>query len=260
MVSQMPFCNLAPSRSEKAVETLSYYIIVNQSSFMVFPEDDLYPYLLILSTLMQAFVKIERLVSENEDFNLPAFRDGNAHAFKLVYNRLSKSLLYFVQNIIDSPADAEDIVASAFMKLFNARQGMESFEHVKRWLYVIVRNEAIDYLRFRTRSREVHQDLGYAGEANEEMADLEMLKMNLLQSLQEAIEGLPRQRKAIVQLYFFEKKTTSEIAEQLKLNSQTVLNHKTRALEALRKTVLLPGWLLTGALALLPAAAFFLMK
>jgi RNA polymerase sigma-70 factor (family 1) len=209
---------------------------------------------------MQALLKIERSISENEDFSLSAFRDGNADAFKLVYDRLSKSLLYFVQNIIDSPHDAEDIVASAFLKLFNARQGMESYDHVKRWLYVIVRNEAIDYLRYRTRSREVHQDVGYMAEVDEEMVDLEMLKMNLLQSLWEAIDGLPRQRKAIVQLYFFEKKTTAEIAEQLQLNSQTVLNHKTRALEALRKTVMMPGWLLSGILVLITGAAFFLMK
>jgi len=84
--------------------------------------------------------------------------------------------------------------------------------------------------------------------------------MSLLQSLGEAIDKLPKQRKTILQLYFFGQKTTAEIAEQLNLNSQTVLNHKTRALEALRKTVLVPGWLLPGILGMILEAAFFLMK
>jgi len=86
-------------------------------------------------------VKIEQPITENEAFSLPAFRHGDPIVFKWVYERLAKSLLYFVQNIIDSTPDAEDIVASAFLKLYNARAGMESFDHVKRWLYVIVRNE-----------------------------------------------------------------------------------------------------------------------
>lgn len=209
---------------------------------------------------MQVLANIERPISKDEDFSLSAFYDGKDHAFKWVYNQLHKSLLYFVENIIDSLPDAEDIVASAFLKLYNARQGLESYDHVKRWLFVIVRNEAIDYLRHRRRSRDIHQELSHASEIDENRTDLESLKMGLLQNLQEAIEELPRQRKTIVRLYFFEKKTTSEIAQQLQLNGQTVLNHKARALEALRKTVLVPDWLVSGILFLLPAAAFFLLK
>jgi len=209
---------------------------------------------------MQAISKIEQPISEDNSFVLEAFKNGDPSAFKGVYDRLVKSLLYFVENIIDSQPDAEDIVANAFLKLHRAKESMQSFEHVKRWLYVIVRNEAIDYLRFKSRSREVQQDLSYIGEADETHVDLEMLRSSLLQTLVEAIDKLPRQRKAILRLYFFEHKTTSEIAEQLQLNSQTVLNHKTRALEALRRTVLKPGWLLPGVLALVPAAAFFLLN
>ena len=137
---------------------------------------------------------------------------------------------------------------------------MESFEHIKRWLYVIVRNEAIDHLRLKNRNRELAQDLLQSGDKEEQRVDLEMLRMNLLQSLREAIEQLPRQRKKILELYFFQHKTTAEIAEQMQLNSQTVLNHKTRALEALRKTVLMPDWLLPAILATSLPWALFLLK
>ena len=74
------------------------------------------------------------------------------------------------------------------------------------------------------------------------------------------IEKLPRQRKAIVRLYFFEQKTASEIAEQLGLNSQTVLNHKSKALEPLRKSGLKFKWLLEGVPGFLLAAAFYLLN
>jgi RNA polymerase sigma-70 factor (family 1) len=211
---------------------------------------------------MQATVQIaQRAPEEVDELNLHAFRRGDEKAFRWVYDRLGKPLYYFAQNIVDSPAEAEDIVANAFVKLCGrSRETMESYEHIKRWLYVIVRNEAIDYLRYKNRSREVHQDLLHSRDKEEQKVDLEMLRMDLLQSLQEAIKKLPKQRKTILQLYFFEQKTTAEIAEQMQLNSQTVLNHKTRALESLRKTVLMPEWLLPALLVVNLPWALFLMK
>ena len=207
---------------------------------------------------MQAFSKIEQPITDDPAFDLAAFRAGDRVAFKWVYDRLAKSLLYFAQNIVDSSTDAEDIVASAYLKLYRAKVDMQSFVHAKRWLYLIVRNEAIDLLRYRNRSREIHQDLSYF--TPEEHADVEHLKTSLLQNLSEEIEKLPRQRKTILRLYFFEGKTTSEIAEQMQLNSQTVLNHKTRALEALRKTVVSSDWLLPGVLGVFLAASLFLLN
>ena len=189
---------------------------------------------------MQVPSQPRRSESDTDLFSLSAFQDGSPDVFKTIYDRLCKPLLYFVDKIIDSSPDAEDIVANAFLKLYKARAGMESYEHIKRWMYVIVRNEAIDHLRFSARNREVQQGLGHIGETDEAGVDLEMLRSYLLQQLWEAIERLPRQRKIILCLYFFEKKTTGEIAEQLQINPQTVLNHKTRAIESLRKTCMPP--------------------
>jgi RNA polymerase sigma-70 factor (ECF subfamily) len=151
-------------------------------------------------------------------------------------------------------------VANAFYKLFHARAGMKSYEHVKRWLYVIVRNEAIDYLRLKTKQRESRHDLAYLETGIEEQLETERVKAVLFQNILQEIEKLPRQRKAILRLYFFEQKTTSEIAEMMQLNSQTVLNHKAKALESLRKSGLKFKWLLEGAPAFLLAIAFYLLK
>jgi RNA polymerase sigma factor (sigma-70 family) len=183
---------------------------------------------------------------ENDPFDIKDFREGGEKAFRDVYERLGKFLLHFAQNLIDSLPDAEDIVSSAFSKLYNSksRADFESLVHIRSWLFVIVRNECFDVLRYRARSREVSEDLKHMEKGYEEKFDIEKLKSDLLQSLRDAINRLPKQRKRVIELYFFEGKTTSEIAAILSIGNQTVLNHKTRALEALRKTVMIPGWLL----------------
>jgi RNA polymerase sigma-70 factor (family 1) len=210
---------------------------------------------------MQEATKIAQpLYDNNEDAIMLAFREGDKDAFRDVYDRMVRPLTYFVENIIFSPTDAEDIVASAFTKLYHARSGMRSIEHVKRWLYVIVRNESIDYLRLRSRQRESHGEVAYLGAESENHHETERVKSAVFQSILSEIEKLPRQRKAILRLYFFEQKSTAEIAKQLGLNSQTVLNHKSKALESLRKSGAKLKWRLEGVTSFVLAVTFYLVK
>lgn len=189
-----------------------------------------------------------------------SFREGNKEAFRSVYDRMVLPLTRFVENIIHSPVDAEDIVGNAFYKLFHARANMRSYEHIKRWLYVIVRNESIDYLRAKIRRKENQHDLAYLNTGIEEQAEKERDRTILLQDIRTEIERLPTQRKTILRMYFFEQKNTSEIAEIMQLSPQTVLNHKTKALDALRRSGMRLKWLLAGVPGFVLAAAFCLLK
>ena len=191
---------------------------------------------------------------------MTSFREGNKEAFRIVYDKVVYPLTYFVENIIRNQADAEDIVSNAFYKLFHAREEMRTYEHIKRWLYVIVRNEAIDYLRSKTRIRESHHDMAYLESGIEEHLETERVRSILLQDLNREIDKLPRQRKTILRLYFFEQKNTSEIAQLMQLSPQTVLNHKTKALDSLRKSSLRFKRLIEGVPGFILAAAFLLMK
>src|ERR1700760_458766 len=149
---------------------------------------------------MQA-LKPETPVRGNEEAIIISFREGNKEAFRIVYDQMVRPLTYFVENIIHSQTDAEDIVANAFYKLFHARDGMRSFEHIKRWLYVIVRNESIDYLRTKSRQKESQHDLAYLETGVEEVAETERVRTILLQDIHKEIDRLPKQRKTILRLY-----------------------------------------------------------
>ena len=203
---------------------------------------------------------MEQTALENEDVIMRSFREGDKHAFRWIHDQMVRPLTYFVENIIFSHTDAEDIVANAFYKLFNAREGMKSYEHVKRWLYVIVRNESIDYLRSKRRLRESHTEVAYLESAAEGQLETERVKTEVFQKILAEIENLPRQRKAILRAYFFEQKSTAEIAENMGLNSQTVLNHKAKALDSLRKKGMKFKVLLEGVPGFLLAIAFYLLK
>jgi RNA polymerase sigma factor (sigma-70 family) len=204
--------------------------------------------------------RLEQTLQDNEDAVMVSFREGNKEAFRLIYVQLVRPLNYFVENIIHNQQDAEDIVANACYKLYHARTGLRSYEHVKRWMYVIVRNEAIDYLRARRRTRENQHDIAYLESGVIEEVETERVKASLLQDMYKEIEKLPKQRRKILRLYFFEQKSTTEIAEEMDLSPQTVLNHKSKAIDSLRKSGLQFKWLGEGVTSFVVAAAFYLLK
>jgi len=209
---------------------------------------------------MHAHQRQEPLLCENEEAVILSFRQGSKDAFRIVHDKIVKQLLYFAENIIYCTQDAEDIVSNAFLKLFSAREDMRTFEHIRRWLYVTVRNEAIDYLRAKSKWRESKEDIAYLGSNAEEKIETERVRSILLQEICNEIDKLPRQRRTIIRLYYYEQKNTSEIAGLLQLSPQTVLNHKTKALEMLRKNNYRFRRLLEEIPGFLLVAAFFLMN
>lgn len=179
------------------------------------------------------------------------FHSGDKEAFRLFYDHQLRQVTFFAENIIKSQADAEDIVANAFHKLFHARATMTSVEHIKRWLFVTIRHECVDYLRLKKRKQAHREDHSYVFREDEDTLETERVKAALLAEIHREIEALPRQRKTILKMYFFEQRSTREIAELLDLNTQTVLNHKTKALDALKKAGLKYNWQNMEALTLL---------
>jgi RNA polymerase sigma factor (sigma-70 family) len=175
--------------------------------------------------------------SANEEVIMQAFRKGDQDSFCWIYSQLVSPLTYFVENIIFSRVEAEDIVANAFHKLIRGREGMKSVEHIKRFMYVVVRNEAIDYLRAKIKRRDAIQNLAYLACCAEQQNEMDSANKLQLQTVLQAIEELPRQKRTVLTLYFFQQKSTNEIAEMLNLNTQTVLNHKSKALVSLRETL-----------------------
>jgi len=173
----------------------------------------------------------------DQQYLLELFRLGDPTAFKTVYNSLSQPLLYFAQNLINDWTVSEDIVANAFSKLHKRKEKMQSLDHIRRSLFICVKNECIDEFRNRKRYLKFKEGNEYLDDEVEtkNLAELEMIKTMILDKLNNALVSLPNRRRTIINMYFFQSKSTGEIAHELHLDTQTVLNHKTRALDALRK-------------------------
>ena len=104
------------------------------------------------------------------------------------------------------------------------------------WIYTIARNKRIDLLRRSARPIDTEDWLVvYAPE--EEDADKSVLAGQTYTRVKDLMEGLPKDQLVVLQKAFFEDKTHTVIAEELKLPLGTVKSRIRLALRRLRQAL-----------------------
>jgi RNA polymerase sigma factor (sigma-70 family) len=100
------------------------------------------------------------LTSRVDDERLVALvRAGRDDAFAAIHDRYRERLLAFARRLLSGTGhDPEDVVQDAFIRALAGLRATDAEMNLKPWLYMIVRNRAMDELR-RTGSRFVAAEL-----------------------------------------------------------------------------------------------------
>ena len=157
-------------------------------------------------------------------------RENNREAFNRLQEILDVSVRRFVRRLVGISEVEDDIVQDAFLALYMNLERLESSEHLRPFLFRVVRNRCYDTLRRRGRFQFVQ--LEAASEDSAVDASLltdrhkqpdEQLHWRLLHSeVQKVINRLPEiQRQAII-LYCEENLTYAQIAEAMGTDIGTI--------------------------------------
>lgn len=168
---------------------------------------------------------------------------GDVHAFRILVEKYSGLLHTYCMKYIRNECDAEEIVADAFITLWDKKSRIDIASSLKAYLYATVRNQSINYLRAVKNAPLV--------EAIEEETSLlrgsniaihpfepspEQRMDERMKILEEALEHLPPARRKVF-LMFKSGLKYSQIAAQLNLSEKTVRNQIDRAIKQLRQYV-----------------------
>ena len=88
---------------------------------------------------------------------------GDPAAFRILVERHHQELFRFVIRFTSSSAAAEDVVQDTFIQAHMASARFDPERKLKPWLFTIAANKARDYLRSRTRRKEVPLDAPMKG-------------------------------------------------------------------------------------------------
>jgi RNA polymerase sigma-70 factor (family 1) len=161
-------------------------------------------------------------------------RDNNKDAFKLLYNRYSKKLYYFSLRYLGNSEEAEELVQSVFVSIWENRQSLDETLSVKNYIYRSAVNYIYNYIKKKAiRARFVESEL-QKGELQSNNTYDQIVFHDLERLISSIVETLPSQQQKIFQLSRFEGLSHEEIAKNLDLSVRTVENQIFRALKVIR--------------------------
>jgi RNA polymerase sigma-70 factor (ECF subfamily) len=185
-----------------------------------------------------------------------AFNTGDEESLSYFFKLHARSLKYFAEKLILDVAEAEDIVADCFYKMWEKRAEFDTTQNIKAFLFVSCRNACLNYLRGLKRKTAAQEHYFVQLERSQDTILNEIIETEFLQILNAEIDRLPERIREVFKLIYFEGKRTDEIAMQLDVSVKTVRNQKARAVELLKTAFLKKGM----SAALLLALVLFLDK
>ena len=159
---------------------------------------------------------------------------GDVEAFDLLYEKYSGKIYAFGFRYLKSKAEAEELVQSVFLKLWEYKKNLKKELFFKSFLFTIAYNDICKIFRKRKYlqtfisdaladnphfSLEIEEGIGY---------------QSVLERIQKIILKLPERQKTIFLKSRDEGKTTKEIATELGLSAGTVDNYISKTLKFIR--------------------------
>lgn len=175
-------------------------------------------------------MKVINLYQEEQELIELAI-EHNRHAQQKIYSKFSPKMLSVCRQYIKDLHQAEDIMITAFMKVFT---NLNNFKHegsFQGWIRRIMINECISYIRVQKKVTFIEDSL-ILGRDEESFNNIEsQFSVNDLQFL---IDNLPDGYKMVFNLYAIEGYKHQEIAELLDISegtSKSQLSHARKVLQ-----------------------------
>jgi RNA polymerase sigma-70 factor (ECF subfamily) len=162
-------------------------------------------------------------------------KTGDITAFEMLFRTYYQPLCNYAYTFVQDRDDAEEIVQSTFLSVWEKRENLEIRTAVKPYLYAMVRNACLNVLKHE-KIKQQHAAIELAvAEKSVESVTRTVMASELETRIYEAMEKLPQQCRLIFKLSRFEELKYSEIAEQLDLSVKTVENQMGKALKIMRE-------------------------
>jgi RNA polymerase sigma-70 factor, ECF subfamily len=184
------------------------------------------------------------LAASEESLLVAKAQAGDPGAFGELVNRYQNKIYRIAKNITQNDEDAEDVLQEAFLKAYEHLGGFQGNSRFYTWIVRIAVNEALMKLRRRKSDRTVSLDEPV--DTGEEIVNREIAvwednpeqrysREEMQTILDEAVDSLKPDFRAVFVLRDIEELSTEETAEALGVSIPAVKSRLLRARLALRE-------------------------
>ena len=153
------------------------------------------------------------------------------HLMNTYGDRLTKLAYTYVKDV----GKAQEIVQDVFVTCYEQYEKVRQIEKIKPWLYRVTINRAKDVLRSSWVKRVLlHNALTHA-QITSNLTEEEILQNDEQTTLFQMILALPVKYREVILLFYYEDCSIDDIANTLKVNSNTIKSHLKRGRSLLEK-------------------------
>lgn len=161
--------------------------------------------------------------------------EGDINAFEMIFRTYYQPLCNYAYTFLQDKEEAEEIVQTTFLSVWEKRQNLSIHTAVKPYLYAMVRNACLNVIKHeKVKQKHVVEEMALSSPSYDAVTHT-LAGSELEMKIQEAMEKLPEQCRIVFKLSRFEELKYSEIAEQLNISVKTVENHMGKALRIMRE-------------------------
>jgi RNA polymerase sigma-70 factor (ECF subfamily) len=164
-------------------------------------------------------------------------QQGDDAAFKELFDRYHRRAFAVAFGVVKNKQDALDIVQDAFIKVHRHIKSFQGSSSFYTWLYRIVMNLSIDHVRRNKKGKDMDYDDKVGREAVDVAGDgtllpsildgnprKTVLRKELSEAIQAALDDLPDYHKAVILLREVEGLSYEEMASVLKVPKGTIMS------------------------------------
>ena len=170
-----------------------------------------------------------------------ALKNGEPDAFRQVFRLLYPRLKGYCRLFIPDKEQAEDIIQESFIALWDKRKTIDPSQSVESFIFVIVRNRCLNYLRQKNLEEgKINIDnlqvaeLQYLYNLDFNQKEEKSLEELLIQSFQQTVDTLPDKMKQVFIKCKIEGKKQQEVADELSISLKMVEKHIAKAIQHIR--------------------------
>jgi RNA polymerase sigma-70 factor (ECF subfamily) len=160
---------------------------------------------------------------------------GDLTAFEMLFRTYYQPLCNYAFTFVQDRDEAEEIVQSTFLNIWEKRESLSIHTGVKPYLYAMVRNACLNVIKHeKIKQQHAAMEMAVAERSTESVARTVMAS-ELETKIYQAMDRLPEQCRLIFKLSRFEELKYAEIAQQLNISIKTVENQMGKALRIMRE-------------------------
>ena len=167
-----------------------------------------------------------------------SFKRGEEEGFDFFFRQLFPSLCLFANRKLNNREEAEDIVSTAFIKIWKRHSQFNDAGGIRAYLYQIVRNDCAKSYQQTARVITMQKEISHLAVADaNDNAEHDIIRAEFYGELYRAINLLPPQCRKIFTMLYIEGKTVREISEELGIAPTTIRTQKANGLAVLKKKI-----------------------